>query len=107
MDNLTIAIIQTAMKQMFRSDRHFSICTFNDICKVANIIPQPGVRDKLNLLHCVNYTDMTKEVREGLMDMVKETFDHPGFDFELFQDDNRIVHLEKRKGFKLFGKKGE
>jgi len=106
MDKLTIAIIQQALKKLFKQDGYFSICVFDEICKVGNFIPRPGVRDKLSLIHCVHYRDMSKEVLEGISEMVMETFENPGFDFELFQDDNKVVHLKNRSGLqRLLGKK--
>lgn len=76
-------IVRQALKDLFKSTGHFSICKFDEICEVLNVIPPPGHRKRLRLLHCVSYRDMTQEVREEVGHLVLESLNSPGFELEI------------------------
>jgi len=54
--------IATSLKSMFNGN-HFSICDFDQCCKIAKITPDKSTYDVLHALHCVNWTDMDSEFR--------------------------------------------
>lgn len=80
-----LPFIRAALTRLFRPTGHFSITAFDEICGLANVIPPAGVRDRLRMLHCVDYRDMEPQVRDAVAEMVMETLNTPGFDFELWQ----------------------
>lgn len=91
--------VLAAIRKLFDPTKHFSIITFDEICRVLNVIPMPGVRDRLSLLHCVNYRDMEPELRQELGRLVMETLSTPGFSIELrLQAPKPLALLVTQKG---------
>lgn len=85
MNQLDAALIETALRNMFAGS-HFNICVIREIVAVTKSVPPPGLMGRLSLLHCVNWEDMTPDVREALPDMIREAIGSPPFDFEsIFQ----------------------
>lgn len=71
--------LQIGLKAMFKN-RHFSICDYNKLCDLANVVPNPDSYKALSALHCVHWTDMCSEVQQLVFDSVLETFQNPTFD---------------------------
>ncbi len=75
--------VRLALRKLLDPTGFFSICAFDEICKLLNVIPPPGHRDRLQLMHCVKYRDMPEDLRQELGRLVYETLNSPGFDIEI------------------------
>jgi hypothetical protein len=64
-------VVQTAINKLF-TDNHFSICTLDKVMDVMNISENTDAYKQLRALHCVHYSDMTKEMRDVLPLLVNE-----------------------------------
>ena len=58
--------IVAALKHLFDPQRHFSICDFDTLLRVAGVSIPRGEHDTFQLLHRVNYRDMQPGMRESL-----------------------------------------
>ena len=76
-------LARTALKKLMDPKRYFSICDFDHICKVLNVIPPRGHRDRLALVHCIYYRDMDADVREEVARLVYESLNSPGFEIDI------------------------
>lgn len=84
MDNIQRQVVTTALKKMFTSS-HFSICTIDNCVKLSGVIPDNTVYNTMRPLHCIDYKDMPEEVRDWLLEKVKEMFDYDNsFDLSFF-----------------------
>lgn len=61
-----------ALKRMFDPERHFCICDFDSMLKVAGITITNAEREPLRLLHCIHYKDMPQDFRTNLARRVME-----------------------------------
>ena len=82
-DQMVDPFVRAAVKKLFRSNGYFCICDYDKICKVLNVIPPEGVRDRLSLAHCLHYRDMEPSLREELARLCFETFNTPGFSLDI------------------------
>ena len=82
-EDIVDPFVRQALKDLFKPTGHFSICDFNNICKILNVIPPPGHHDRLTLMHCIHYRDMDIEVRQELGRLVYESINCAGFDIEV------------------------
>lgn len=73
MDKITNEIIQTALKKMFE-DKRFSICTIDKCIKIANIIPDKYIYERFSALHCIEFQDMSEDLRKWLFMEIENTF---------------------------------
>ena len=78
--------IEAALRKLFKPTGFFSVSDFDEICELANVIPPAGVRAKLKVAHCISYRDMSKAMREEIAQMVMETLNSPGFEFQMWVD---------------------
>ena len=72
-----------ALNELLNPTGHFSICKFDDICRLMNVIPLPGHRDRLNLVHCTKYRDMDLDLRQEVGRIIYETMHSGGFDIQI------------------------
>ena len=79
MDEFKRQAIILSLRDMFKG-RHFSICTIDKCIKILGIIPPQSDMDTLSALHCINWSEMTPEFREQVMERVLAVMTHPGFD---------------------------
>ncbi|HNP65944.1 MAG TPA: hypothetical protein PKH39_18595 [Woeseiaceae bacterium] len=75
--------VRHALKSLLDPTSHFSICRFDEICKLLNVIPPPGHRDRLSLMHCTKYRDMPLDLRQELGRLVYESLNTAGFDIRI------------------------
>lgn len=92
--------VRHALRKLLKPDGYFSICDFDDICKLLNVIPPPGHRNRLKLMHCVSYRDMPEDLRQELGRLVYESLNSPGFDIEI----HRTASLAAGKVRSITGK---
>ena len=96
MDNIQRQVVTTVLKQMFTSS-HFSICTIDHCLKLSGIIPDDKIYNTMRPLHCIDYKDMPEEVRNWLLEKVKEMFDYDNsFDLTIFEQKpkERTLYVE-------------
>ncbi len=72
----------TAINEMLR-DKHFSICTVRDVAAMLNVNPDCQEYRILKTLHCVDYADMTKNVRDAIPGLIAACLDQNVFQFPL------------------------
>ena len=82
-----LAALKTGLKHLFDKG-HFNICGFDELCKLANVIPPPDLHKTLHALHCVDYTEMTKGLRDEIFKRIVGVFagDNQGFDLTVFDE---------------------
>jgi hypothetical protein len=68
----TIRIVVEASLQKLLTERHFSICTVDAIMEVMNVPRNSQAYKLLHTLHCMDYSSMTKELRETIPLLVRE-----------------------------------
>lgn len=68
-------VINLSLNKMFTSS-YFSICTIDKCLKLSGIIPEKLTYDTMSTLHCVEYKEMPEEVRQWLINSVKEMFEY-------------------------------
>lgn len=81
---------------MFRPEGYFNIIDFDNICKVANVIPDRGVRDRLALFHCHNWRDMDSRARQLVYDAVLSSLSMHGFVLEFMEPKAVEVHTKPK-----------
>ena len=83
MENLEKEVIKTALKKMFKGG-HFSICTIDNCLKVSGTIADKSIYLKMSALHCVNFGDMSEDLRKWLFENTVLLFNNNGFDLSVF-----------------------
>ena len=74
LDNFQRACVEKAIDKLF-NDNHFSICAIDQIGKMIGVNPQQFENYKfLRGLHCVNYSDMSKDILDNLPQVVMQCF---------------------------------
>lgn len=62
---LEIMVVEHKVRAMFNGrDEHFSICDIDNLAKVLRITLDSREYNALRLLHCVDWGDMSKPLRE-------------------------------------------
>ena len=61
-----MALVQDAMKKMYRHDGYFCISTFKNIVEVCGLLVPKEIMEALRLLHCVHFADMEPKTRDWL-----------------------------------------
>ncbi len=74
--------VKIALKKLFNQNS-FSICTVDELLKITNTIPDKATYQLLHAMHCVNYSDMTKEYRDWLFKTTMGLFISDGFPLEI------------------------
>lgn len=66
------AVLEQALNKLF-TEKHFSICTLDDIGKLIGVNPSQHPHYKLlRALHCVAYANMSPEILQELQQRVAE-----------------------------------
>ena len=84
-DKVKSVAIQTAVKNMWKKG-WFNVCTFKKICEVAGIRPDSEVTGVLELYHCVNWGEMSKEEENRIAEMIFHTFSKDAFPIQIFDN---------------------
>ena len=86
----------TALKSMFEG-RYYDITTVNKCIKLSGCIP-PDPKDfqALNALHCIDFSDMSANLRQMTLAKTMQIFETPKFDTEvigaLFKADTKMLN---------------
>ena len=96
-----LAALKTGLKHLFDKG-HFSICDFDKLCDLANVMPPDDLKTTLNALHCVNYNQMSKELRDEMFDRIVEVFskEYQGFDLNVIEESPpQVLDRDKKRGW--------
>ena len=69
-----MAIVQDAIKKMYRGNGYFCIITFKNIVEVCGLLVPNEIMEALRLLHCVHFADMEPKTREWLKITIDNIF---------------------------------
>ena len=64
-------VLRAATRKLFDC-RHFSICTVDSMMKLVGTTARSAAYTQLNALHCVDFADMPKDLRERIPHLVRE-----------------------------------
>ena len=82
MDAIERAAVLAALRKMV-SDGWFSICVIDKILKMTETVPDRRAYDVLSLLHCVNFRDMSEELRRELPALLSDCLGGVEFTLDL------------------------
>jgi hypothetical protein len=71
--------IEASLKKMVR-EKYFNICVIDSINKVTNNIPDAESYHTLKLLHCVDYSEMSKDLIAALPGLIRASLGGPKID---------------------------
>ncbi|MDG5498922.1 hypothetical protein [Marinobacter sp. BGYM27] len=71
MDEFKALAIQEAVNKLF-SEKHFSICTLDNIIKLTGAPVNHGIYDQLRAFHCSHFASMSNRTRQLLQQKVVE-----------------------------------
>jgi hypothetical protein len=71
-----------ALKKLFEG-KHFSICDPNSLMELTGAVAPPKDYQALQCLHCVQWGDMSPELRNMVMQKVVDIVQNVGFDTEI------------------------
>ncbi len=77
MNQIDTLVVREALKKMFQKSGHFSICDFDKIVEVLGILVPRETRNRLELLHCIDWTDMEPETRTWVASVIDSLFTDP------------------------------
>ncbi|EYS89548.1 hypothetical protein CF68_33275 [Cupriavidus sp. SK-4] len=72
-------VIEAALRKMF-AQGHFSICTVDSCLGLLNIPKGGKTYQLLHALHCVDFSDMDRELAHAVPSMIGELFQGISFD---------------------------
>lgn len=88
-DSTRAMIAVTALNKMFE-DRHFSICTIDDVARMLGIVPDKDAHTQLRPLHCVDWFDMPSDLRQRVPGLIQQALSGDrAFRFELAAEPER------------------
>lgn len=77
----------TALNNMLKG-RHFDICVIDSVIKILGTVPDGRAYNILRPLHCVNYMDMPRELRDALPSLIERCIEVPAHQFQITQVKN-------------------
>jgi hypothetical protein len=96
--------VLTAMKKMFKGS-HFNICDVDKCLKITGSIPNQRDYNALAALHCVNWSEMSPELRRAVLEKTVTMLSSEGFDLSalemIFNEKQKVFELPRKKKFKL------
>ena len=99
--------ILTVLKKMF-NESHFNICTVDKCLEITKAIPNKVDYDTLSLLHCVNWNEMSQELRDQVFEKTLALIaDGNGFNLDnlTIRLKDRIIDVIPQKAVKKSAKK--
>lgn len=95
MDDFKANAIAIGIRELFTS-RSFSICQFNKLEEIMGARVSADLRKQLELLHCVDYSEMPPDFRQQLYRKVAESLGVPDVpDVEITDDGIKIIEPPK------------
>ncbi len=86
----------TALRVMFEG-KYFSISTVDKCIKISGCVPpDPKDYQALSAMHCVDFSDMSADLRKMVLAKTMQIFENPKFDTEvigaLFQKNTILLN---------------
>lgn len=111
MFNAKEEVTRVVLKKLF-TQQHFSICVLDEMAKLHNLLIPTETYNLLRPLHCIQYSDMSKELRGWVFESMLDIFEYKGF--ELSKIDHKqlnslmaeFVDVEKTGLRKMISKAG-
>ena len=72
-------VLRTATRKLF-DQRYFDICTVDSLMKLTGTTERGAAYTQLRAMHCVNYSDMPKELQDRIPHLVRECLTTPTVD---------------------------
>lgn len=92
MDNIQEIAAMAALNHMFKQG-YMSICTIDNIAKLMNVDPRGKAYNVLSTLHCVDFSEMPKELRDVVPDLIRECLSlNPIYEFEHLKKQVATAH---------------
>jgi hypothetical protein len=93
----------TALNNMM-SKGHFSICTIDSIASMLDLNPKNDSYRILHTLHCINFADMPKEIRDAVPGLIQECLGvEPNYKFNTIGNLVKAIDVEPpRRGILSF-----
>ena len=92
MDNFDAEVLKVAIKNIFAEKKHFSICELESCFKLAGIDMPKELQRSLRPLHCVDYSDMPKGMKEEMITRTLQAMQDSGVTrSEVFEAVDRIL----------------
>ncbi len=92
MNSIQQMAIKAAVNKML-NDGYVSICTINKILASQNMVPNKEDYAILDMLHCVPFKDMDKDLLRGLPIILNRVLSSESISFE-FHNRDRVLLLE-------------
>lgn len=89
-------VVITAMRKMFRGT-HFSICDLDKCLQITRTIPNKMEYDSLSALHCVNWSEMSPQLRQMVLEKTVAMLSSESFDLQILD----LAFNEERKVFEI------
>src|SRR5690606_11729581 len=77
--NIQLMAAEAALGKMLRGN-YFDICTIDRITTMLCIKPDRKAYDILSALHCVHYSDMSRELLDALPELIHKVLQSPAFE---------------------------
>jgi hypothetical protein len=69
-EDLKAIAVMVALRKALQDSKHFSICTIDNAIAALGVVPDKEAYTTLRVLHCVDYMDMPRELRQSLPGLV-------------------------------------
>ena len=89
MEEIQKQVVKVALKKLF-TQNHFSICDIDKCLKITQIIANKTDYNTMSALHCIDYSDMNKDIQDWLLKTVEEMFTGSGFDLSFLETKKEI-----------------
>lgn len=80
-DQLSHLSVLTALNKMLRSS-HFDICVVDAAAKALGTVPDSRAYAILRPLHCINWGDMPRELRDAVPRLIERCIEAPAYQFQ-------------------------
>jgi hypothetical protein len=77
----------TALNNMLKG-KYFDICVIDRVIEILGTVPDGRAYNILRPLHCVNYMDMPRELRDELPSLIERCIEEPVRQFQITQVKN-------------------
>lgn len=96
-------VAEVALRQMFRPEGHFSVCTLKDIAISLGVTVPRAIQETLDPLHCISWSDMPPHLPQQVLDLVMEALGGPRLDLDQLRLSARSERERPTPRFRLLG----
>ena len=80
---------------------HFNICDLDKCLRITGTIPNKQDYDSLSALHCVDWSAMSPQLRQGVLEKTVSMLSSESFDLSVLDmalnEDKKVFELQKPK----------